>query len=398
MRLRQQEIEYAIGRLEAYIASRDLSQNELAEFSNVEQSTISKILKRRQEPSPEILQKLFEGLGLQFTDVVKDAADGLPKILQGYLATPLTGLTDHEDDSVRAVVEAVRRLCGAEEFSSPPINIYWPGEHTHPKSNSRYKPSTVYLIDRSRASTFHFLVTLCGAASYGVGQENEIATQAGVPAIRLVNPHVSRMMLGSFAKSFDVQYTGDLREGLFFDEEDFVKALREIVKLHYCHCALYSSMNGNDFGPRLKKLVDKRVLDNRAFAEELGVSLGYVQAMMVEPISVSNPSARLLKRMSILLGESVSFLLGEKEQDDAIYRESKESFYAWVGESGESVDARTAMEIFDGWKTEFFAHKVESSPTSLRDEVKPVRKADWDEMFRRAKVAKPVSKQRLMFG
>lgn len=41
----------------------------------------------------------------------------------------------------------------------------------------------MYLIDRSRASTFHFLVILCGAPSYGVGQENEIATQAGVPAI-----------------------------------------------------------------------------------------------------------------------------------------------------------------------------------------------------------------------
>ena len=396
--LRTEEIEYAIGRLEVYMASRGLNQSDLEELSDVEQSAISKILHRKQEPSLENLQKLFGGLGLQLADVLRAAADRLPKILQGYLATPLTGLTDQEDASVGSVVEAVRRCTGAAEFSNPPINIYWPGEHTHPKRNPKYKPSTVYLIDRSRASTFHFLVILCGAASYGVGQENEIATQAGVPAIRLVNPQVSRMMLGGFVKSLDVQYTGSLKEGIFFSEEEFTKALRSIVRLHYCHGALFSGMNGNDFGPRLKKLVDERVREYKTFAEELGVSLDYVQAMMVEHITVSNPSARLLERMSILLGESVGFLLGEKQQDDAIYRESKENFNAWVRESEESVDARTTAEIFDQWKTDYFARKVESSPISLRNEVAPMQKADWDGLFRLAKSRKPPSKQRAMFG
>jgi transcriptional regulator with XRE-family HTH domain len=248
------------------------------------------------------------------------------------------------------------------------------------------------------------LVILCGAASYGVGQENEIATQAGVPAIRLVNPQVSRMMLGSFVKSFDIPYTGSLQQGVSFDEEEFVRALRAIVKLHYLQNALYSSVDvndsvdGNDFGTRLKKLVDERVRDYKAFAEELGVSLDYVHAMMVEPVSISNPSARLLERMSIRLGESVGFLLGEKQQDDALYRESKENFNAWVRESDETVDARTAGEIFERWKSEHFAGKVESSPISFRAEAKPVGKADWDQRFRLAKVKKPASKQRLMFG
>jgi transcriptional regulator with XRE-family HTH domain len=396
--LKTEEIEYAVGRLEAYMASRGLSQSELAEFSGVEQSTISKILHRKQEPSLENLQKLFAGLGLQFTDVLRAAADRVPRTLQGYLATPLTGLTDQQDVSVRNVVKMVRQCSGAAEFSNPPINIYWPGEHTHPKSNPSFKPSTVYLIDRSRASTFHFLVTLCGAASYGVGQENEIATQAGVPAIRLVNSQVSRMMMGSFVKSFDIQYRGSLQDGIFFDQEELVKALRAIVKLHFRHSALYSGMNGNDFGPRVRKLVDERALDNKAFAEELGVSLDYVQVMMEEPLSVSNPSARLLKRMSVLLGESVGFLLGEREQDDAIYRESKESWSAWVRESEEGVDARTAVEIFDEWKTGHFGRKVESSPISHRAEVSPIGKADWDEKFRHAKVNKPTSKQRPLFG
>ena len=119
----------------------------------------------------------------------------------------------------------------------------------------------------------------------------------------------------------------------------------------------------------------RRVRDYRAFAEELGVSLDYVLAMMVEPLAITNPSARLLERMSILLGESVGFLLGEKEKDDAIYRESKENFNAWVRESGNEVDARTANEIFDQWKIDYFARKVESSPVSLRNEVRAMGRA-----------------------
>src|SRR5580700_8386977 len=114
--LKKEDIEYAIGRLEVYMASRGLSQSELEGLSTVEQSTISKILHRKQEPSIDNLQKLFEGLGLQFADVLKAAADRLPKILQGYLATPLTGLTDRQDASVRGVVEVVRRCCGTAEF------------------------------------------------------------------------------------------------------------------------------------------------------------------------------------------------------------------------------------------------------------------------------------------
>ena len=138
--------------------------------------------------------------------------------------------------------------------------------------------------------------------------------------------------------------------------------------------------------------------DYRTFAEELGVSLDYVLAMMVEPVAISNPSARLLERMSILLGESVGFLLGEKDKDDALYRESKENFNAWVREAGDDVDARTTNEIFDQWKTDYFARKVESSPVSLRNEIRAMQRADWDDRFRLAKSKKPPTNQRSMFG
>jgi len=83
--LKKEEIEYAIGRLDVYMASRGLNQSDLEDLSGVEQSTISKILHRRQEPSLENLQKLFGGLGLQLADVLRAAADRLPKVLQGFI-------------------------------------------------------------------------------------------------------------------------------------------------------------------------------------------------------------------------------------------------------------------------------------------------------------------------
>jgi hypothetical protein len=62
------------------------------------------------------------------------------------------------------------------------------------------------------------------------------------------------------------------------------------------------------------------------------------------------------------------------------------------------VDARTANEIFDQWKIDYFACKVESSPVSLRNEVRPMSRPDWDEKFRLAKSKKPASRQQSMFG
>jgi|GEM_PF-5575435 transcriptional regulator with XRE-family HTH domain len=394
--LKQQEIEYAITRLVALRNSRGLSQSDLDELSGVSQSAISKIEHNAQKPSIEVLEKLFGALGLQLTDILS-AADNTTRQLCGYLATPLTGLNEAADAAVRSVVDDVRLCVSAKEFSRPAINIYWPGEHTHPKKNSKFKSSTVYLIDRSRASTFHFLIILCACPSYGVGQENEIATQAGVPAIRLVPSSMSRMMSGSFIKAFDVTYKGSLEDGISFDEGEFTEALRNIIKLHYRHAAYFAAMNGNDFGPRLKKLIDERSRDYKTFAEDLGVSLDYLQAMMVENLAVSNPSSRLLKRMSVLLGESVGYLLGEEEQHDSICNESKENWHAWIRETP-GLDAGVAMEVLENWRSDYSLRKVESSPISMRNELRPMGRVDWDEAYQALMKKSKPSNQQSMFA
>ena len=105
-------------------------------------------------------------------------------------------------------------------------------------------------------------------------------------------------------------------------------------------------MNGNDFGPRLKKLVDERARDNKTFAEELGVSLDYLQAMMVEPIAVSNPSPAGGANQPIAGRERRISPWGEAARRCDLYCESKENFNAWVRESADNVGALMAAQNF----------------------------------------------------
>jgi len=186
--LTKEQMEYAVGRFVSLYQSREIKQTELERSSGVTQSTISKIVSRPQEngerytPSTETLQKLFQALGVRLTDILHES-DEFSDEISGYLATPLTGLSESEDHEVRRVVDNIRAIAAEKEFATPRFEVYWPGDHTHPKQHADVSASQVYVTDRSRASTNDFIILFCGAPSFGVGQENEIATQAGVPAI-----------------------------------------------------------------------------------------------------------------------------------------------------------------------------------------------------------------------
>jgi len=191
--LSAEHIAFAVAFLDQLVTSRGLTQTQLEQLSGVKQSQISKILKRQAVPTPEVLRKLFQAMGLKLADILHEAPAASGSDLLGYLATPLTAVVGEQaaNAELERVVAEIRRMASADEFSNPRFDLYWPGDHTHPVKNPEFKPSQVYLTDRSRASTFDFVLLLCASPSYGVGQENEIATQAGLPAIRLL-PEGSR--------------------------------------------------------------------------------------------------------------------------------------------------------------------------------------------------------------
>jgi transcriptional regulator with XRE-family HTH domain len=397
-KLNPDQNEVAVAYLISLIDERQLKQTQLEHLSGVAQSEISKIVRREKLPSQEQLTKLFKALGLSLMEVLH-STESWPNELIGYLATPLTGLTDDEDQTLRRAVTQIREI--AVEFSDPSLTLYWPGDFTHPKRNPEFSAAQVYRIDRSRASTFDFVVLFCASPSYGVGQENEIATQAGLPAIRLVPAGISRMMSGAFIQAHDVPFEGSLGAGVNFDHSLFRQALTDVKRTRFKHRALFKGMNGNDFSLRLKRLIDDRSGDYQSFAHDLGVNLDYVQAMTSEPFAVTNPSSRLLKRMAVLLNVSVGYLLGETPEVDPTFVESMNSHRRWIQKTP-GLDAGTAQEIADEWKHRYGVNRAESSLISRRDtqakrQQVAMSEADWDKLYQEKGKAKANASQRRMF-
>jgi len=388
--LSMEQIEYAIGRLVRLVEFREIKQTQLEQQSGVNQSTISKILSRAQDnggdrytPSEEVLRKLFQALGLKLTDILNESNSLSDEIL-GYLATPLTSVGRESDEKLRRVVQTVRGIAGEQHFASPRFDIYWPGDHTHPLHHAEIPANQVYVTDRSRASTYDFIVIFCGTPSYGVGQENELATQAGVPAVRLIPQQgLSRMMLGSFVRAIDIKYSGALETGITFSEDELREAFGEVRRMYFRHRALYRGLNKDAFGSRLRKLVNDRCGDYVQFASDLGISLAYLHNLMEEPFSVSNPSARLLDRMAVRLGERVAYLLGESEESDPVWIESNSSWRTWIDKTS-GIDARLALELRDQWRHEYrTTSRVQSgSSASFRVSATLMREVDWDKQYR----------------
>jgi transcriptional regulator with XRE-family HTH domain len=387
--LTTEQTEYAVGRLMRIIESRKIKQTQLEQWSGVNQSTISKILSPSQEiggdrytPSEEVLRKLFQALGLKLTDIIIES-DRIADEILGYLATPLTGLAPNAEKEVRRVIDLIRDVASEKEFNSPRFEIYWPGDHTHPLQHADISPSQVYVTDRSRASTHDFIIIFCGSPSYGVGQENEIATQAGVPAIRLVPRVMSRMMTGSFIHTIDLAYSGQLETGVRFDPEELRAALAAIRKAYFRHRALFRGINGDAFGSRLRKLIDDRCGDYDHFAADLGISLSYLHNLMEEPFAVSNPSARLLQRMALRLGERVAYLIGESEESDPVWVESNAAWRSWIDKTS-GIDAGLALQMRDEWRQEYSTSRREQqSSASFRRPTLLMREPDWDKRYQR---------------
>ena len=383
--LSNEQTEFAVTTLDRMVESRGVTQSELQDLTKISQSAISKFFSRDLRPNAEQLEKLFHALGLKLHDVLELEAE--PEYIYGYLATPLTGIDKNPrcDSELRSVVKRIKNAAADRSLGEPPFDIYWPGDYTHPTSNADVSASVVYLTDRSRASTNDFVVMFCGSPSYGVGQENEIATQAGVPVIRLVPTCLSRMLSGSFARAESIVYSGSLETGIAFDETALKEALRQVRVTYYHHRALYRNLNGRAFGDRLKQLIDQRIGGYDKFAIDLGIRNSYLHALFSEQIAVSNPSLRLLKRMAARLDTTVSYLLGEEPNTDPIWIQSHNTLRSWI-ESDPTLSASTVFEIRDEWRQEYRLNRYGPSVSSFRNATpSAMRELDWQEMYKNRK-------------
>jgi transcriptional regulator with XRE-family HTH domain len=376
MELRPTEREHVVTRLSQIIESRELGQKRLAELSGIRQPMISNILLGKVTPSRAQLDALTQALWLRLNDFLHDTTSQKRKLV-GYFATPLTAVVQdaNREKNLRMLVEKVKKLASEDEEE---LSLYWPGDYTHPVTNSDVKPETVYRMDRAQASALDFVVLFLADPSYGVGQENEIASQAGLPAIRLIPHGVSRMMRGSFLRATDVPFAGNLETGIDVDEHKLRQALEQMRLECYHQSALYSGLRDNEFGTRLRGLVNKRRGDYGAFAKDLGVSLGFVNALFEEPLRVSNPSTYLLQKMASLLRVTVSDLVGDSPNSDAVSDTSVAEWWSWLrGTKG--IDAGIAIQLRDEYLE---AHEQSRGAGSARASLGVMTKVQWQQLYR----------------
>ena len=373
---------FAISILRNCVHSRG-KQASVALDSGLGQGTVSKILSGNGEPSVETLEKLFDALGLKLSNVLADCKPENESI-HGYLATPLTGLTNQQDEELRSVVASLKQIARDARDGDRPFELYWPGDHTHPKNHPEISAKNVYLTDRSRASTYDFVLLFCALPSFGVGQENEIAAQACTPAIRLVpNKGLSRMMLGSFLNATDVPYEGSLDNKISFDVQSLAEALKIVRGAYFKQKALAQRVDMSGFGDRLKELIAVRYNNKESeFAGAVGISKYFLEKLEDEPFAVINPSAQLLGRLANSLDVKVSYLLGEDDDCDSIWVESNNSWRAWIRET-EGLDANRVLEIRDDWRREYRENRRIESVSTASHRKKRVSMAakDWDKRY-----------------
>ena len=394
---------FAVARLAGCMEARKWSQTTLEKESGISQSTISKILKHDMRPSEEVLKKLFKQFGLKLSNILNDY-DAISDEILGYLATPLTGLTESADREVRRVVEQIQNIAAELTSDAVPFQLYWPGERTHPKQHADFPAKNVYVFDRSRASTYDFIILLCGAPSYGVGQENEIATQAVVPAIRLMpKTGMSRMMTGSFIQAIDIHYDGTLESGISFEPKRLQEALASIRIAYFRQKAQTRSADTRKVGERLADLIAHRCSNKLQLALDVGISQDYLDVLLSEPFAVANPSAVILSRIASRLDVKVSYLLGESDDADLVWVESNVAWRKWIDESV-VIDAKQALKVRDEWRASYkeALRGVALTTTSHRAHG-PQRVAmsvvDWERAYKklRGEKNKPTSQESL-FG
>jgi len=134
---------------------------------------------------------------------------------------------------------------------------------------------------------------------------------------------------------------------------------------------------------------DRGAGDYIGLAEDLGINLLYLQSLMEEPFAVSNPSACLLKRISLLLDVSVGYLLGESVDTDPIVTESLCNWRSWVDETT-GLEASIANRVKGDWQDEYERTRKEVAVVSFRKPDKRVmEKIDWDKMYKAAVERRP---------
>jgi transcriptional regulator with XRE-family HTH domain len=368
-------------RLRELRTSGSMTQEALASEAKCSQGQLSKLERGEAEPTPEICERLTLALGvnptmllagteyahLDGTGGVVAAVEAPGRMRLAYFASALTGLSESMREEVFRHGEIAQAVC--EEFSA---YLYRPAQYTDPVNNPEVAATDVYAIDRAQVARSDMVILHCGRASFGAGQELEIATQAGISVILLIpnGTTVSRMVHGSYARLRVVRFDTDdeLREG-------FQGALRELFN----DLVLRAHATPGGIGERVRVLRNRRGLTLDTVAVRAGLTRHAIERLEREDELAENPSVTTLRRLADTLGTSVSYLTdGIKprlEDTDDVIRRSKLSFDQFVRR--ENIAISRVESVWRKFQKEY----VEGRQNVADARAEPATDEDWERRF-----------------
>jgi serine/threonine protein kinase len=192
--------------------------------------------------------------------------------LRSYFACSLTRTDDIRKNRTEEVAKTLRTAADQQGFS-----LYLPGEHTHPLGAPNLSAPEVYWIDRERVASSDLLVIYGDEPSFGVGQEAEIAANAGVPIVIFWSSDVSvsRMLRGIAGRV--------IAEIVFSDDADLALKASDFFKRQKSRLRLSRKSREREYNLRLGNRVrDGRILaklTTTELAEQSGVNKEMIEAL-----------------------------------------------------------------------------------------------------------------------
>jgi transcriptional regulator with XRE-family HTH domain len=229
------------------------------------------------------------------------SAEQSATLLRAYLATALTGLQDSEREKIFALCRSLRALCA--DYG---VVLYLPFDHTDPVAHADVPAPLVYERDRKQVGTSDFVLMLCTSASYGVGQENEIAADNGVPVAYLIQNgcEVSRMLLGSDTRKVIIQY--DRAKDLLPQLQEFLTSTVPALRERRVKLGIPEPLG---IGARLIDLRCRSDIPRKTIADLIGCDEQWLRRVEDNPGEEGILTVSRLRTIATFLNVDVAYLL-----------------------------------------------------------------------------------------
>jgi transcriptional regulator with XRE-family HTH domain len=192
--------------------------------------------------------------------------------------------------------------------------VYVPGEHTDPLTAPAVTPTEVYWIDRERVASSDLVLIMADHPSFGVGQEAEIAANAGVPLAIFHSPQVqvSKMLKGlpgQIISTTEFHGLQDLQEVVerFFRQNKERLSLSRISREREYHLRV---------GNRVRHMREVLHLSVPALAGKAELNVDLIKGLESRPEQQSNFSLVNLRKIARALEVSPAELIRDQSSRD----------------------------------------------------------------------------------